>query len=209
MKRTSLITAALLALVLAPSLQAQDRYYPQDQNRHDQDQDRHDDHRGPGPGSFPDSRRMERVAYLAHQLDDTARGIYRQASRNNRRPDQYEAQMLNDLNQLYGQAAHFHDEVESNRQNPRHTANDFARLEQSFNQLGVTMQSVRPRPYIDRGMERIYNLMTELSRYYGGRGYSRWGHYGHDRGDRYDNGDHHDGDHHDRDNRDNGYRPPQ
>jgi hypothetical protein len=202
MKRTSLITAALLALALAPSLQAQDRYYPQDQNRQDQNLDRHDDHRG--PGSYPDLRRMDRVAYLAHQLDDTARGIYRQASRNNRRPDQYEAQMLNDLNQLYGQAAHFHDEVEGNRQNPRHTANDFARLEQSFNQLGVTMQSVRPRPYIDRGMERIYSLMTELSRYYGGRGYNRWGHYGHDRGDRYDNGDHHD-----RDNRDNGYRPPQ
>jgi hypothetical protein len=55
-------------------------------------------------------------------------------------------------------------------------------------------------------MERIYNVMTELSRYYGGRGYNRWGHYGHDRGDRYDD-DH--GDHHDRDNRDNGYRPPQ
>jgi hypothetical protein len=57
-------------------------------------------------------------------------------------------------------------------------------------------------------MERIYNAMTELSRYYGGRGYSRWGHYGHDRADRADDRDH--SDHgHDRDNRDNGYRPPQ
>jgi hypothetical protein len=202
------MTASLLALLLAPALKAQDPNYPQDRNypqdHRDQNLDRHDDHRGPGD-NFPEFRRMDRVAYLAHQLDDTARGIYRQAARNNRRPDQYEAQMLNDLNQLYGQAAHFHDEVESNRRNPRHTANDFARLEQSFNQLGVTMQSVRPRPYIDRGMERIYNVMTELSRYYGGQGYSRWGHYGHDRGDR---GDDH-GDHHDRDNRGNGYRPPQ
>jgi hypothetical protein len=206
MKRTSLITAALLALALAPSLQAQDRYNPQDQNRQDQNLDRHDDHRGPDPGSYPDFGHMDRVAYLAHQLDDTARSIYRQAARSNRRPDQYEAQMLQDLNQLYGQAAHFHDEVENNRRNPRHTANDFARLEQSFNQLGVTMQSVRPRPYIDRGMQRIYGLMTELSRYYGGRGYDRWGHYGHDRGDRYDDRDHRDPND---PNRDNGYRPPQ
>jgi hypothetical protein len=191
------MTAALLALLLAPALQAQRPY---------DTPGRYDRPDGP-PGSYPDFRHMDRVAYLAHQLDDTARAIYRQASRNNRRPDQYEAQMLNDLNQLYGQAAHFHDEVETNRRNPHHTANDFARLEQAFNQLGVTMQSVRPRPYIDRGMERIYNLMTELSRYYGGRGYSRWGHYGHDRGDRYDDHDRYDRDH-DRDNRDNGYRPP-
>lgn len=67
------------------------------------------------------------------------------------------------------------------------------------------MQPSARGPYVDRGMERIYNLMTELSRYYGGQGYSRWGRYRHDRGDRYDN-DHRD---HDRDNRDNGYRPPQ
>jgi hypothetical protein len=202
MKRTSLITAALLALLLVPALKAQDpRYNPP--GRYDQPGP-YDNQ--PGPGVYPDFGHMDRVAYLAHQLDDTTRSIYRQASRNNRRPDPYEAQMLQDLNQLYGQAAHFHDEVENNRRNPRHTANDFARLEQSFNQLGVTMQSVRPRPYIDRGMQRIYGLMTELSRYYGGRGYDRWGHYGHDRGDRYDDRDHRDPND---PNRDNGYRPPQ
>ena len=193
MKRTTLITAALLALLLAPALQAQ---YPGYGNRYpSRDADR-----------YPDYGHMDRVSYLAHQLDETARNIYRQAARNNRRPDQYEAQMLDDLRQLAGNAAHFHDEVEGNRQNPRHTSNDFARLEQSFNQLGVTLQSVRPRPYVDRGMERIYNLMTELSRYYGGNGYDRWGRYGHDRGDR----DRYDRNPYDRNyDRDNGYRPPQ
>jgi hypothetical protein len=192
MRRTTLITAALLALLLAPALQAQygGNHSP----------DRYDNNR------YPDYGHMDRVSYLAHQLDETARNIYRQAARNNRRPDQYEAQMLDDLRQLAGNAAHFHDEVEGNRQNPRHTANDFARLEESFNQLGTTMQSVRPRPYVDRGMERIYNLMTELSRYYGRNGYDRWGRYGHD--DRYDR-DRYDRNPYDRDyNRDNGYRPP-
>ncbi len=186
MRRTTLITAALLALLLAPALQAQGRY---------DSPERYGDR-------YPDYGHMDRVAALAHEIDATARGIYRQAARNNRRPDQYEAQMLDDLRQLAGNAAHFHDEVEGNRQNPRHTANDFARLEESFNQLGITMQNVRPRPYVDRGMQQIYSRMTELSRYYGGNGYDRWGRYGHDRGDhdRYDR---------DRDNRDNGYRPPQ
>ncbi|HEX4962297.1 MAG TPA: hypothetical protein VF173_15785 [Thermoanaerobaculia bacterium] len=191
MKRTSLITAALLALLLAPAVQAQ---YPGNGNRYpSRDADR-----------YPDYGHMDRVSVLAHEIDATARGIYRQAARNNRRPNPYEAQMLDDLQQLAANAAHFHDEVEGNRQNPRHTAHDFARLEESFNQLGATMQNVRPRPYVDRGMQQIYSRMTELSRYYGGNGYNRWGHYGHDRNDR----DRYNRDQ-DRDNRDNGYRPPQ
>jgi len=199
MKRTSLITAALLALLLAPAVQAQ---YPGNGpqgpygNRYpSRDADR-----------YPDYGHMDRVSVLAHEIDATARNIYRQAARNNRRPDQYEAQMLDDLRQLAGNAAHFHDEVEGNRQNPRHTANDFARLEESFNQLGTTLQSVRPRSRSRCAGDRIYNLMTELSRYYGGNGYDRWGRYGHDRRDR----DRYDRNPYDRNyDRDNGYRPPQ
>ena len=86
MRRTTLITAALLALLLAPALQAQYGGYrsPDRYNR------------------YPDYGHMDRVSYLAHQLDETARNIYRQAARNNRRPDQYEAQMLDDLRQLAG-----------------------------------------------------------------------------------------------------------
>jgi len=180
MKRTAFITAALLALLLAPALQAQ-------YERHDNQYPSRDIQR------YPDFGHMDRVSILAHEIDATARDIYRLALRNNRRPDPSEARMLDDLQQLAGTAAHFHDEVESNRQNPRHTGRDFARLEQSFNQLGATMENVRPRPYVDRGMHQIYSRMTELSRYYGGNGYDRWGRYGHDRNDR---------------DRDNGYRPP-
>lgn len=187
MKRTTLITAALLALLLAPALQAQPGGY---------------DNRTPSRdiGRYPDYGHMDRVSILAHEIDATARDIYRLAARNNRRPDPNEAQMLTELRRLAWNAARFHDEVESNRQNPRHTARDFARLEESFNQLGATMENVRPRPYVDRGMQQIYSRMTELSRYYGGNGYDRWGHYGRDRNDR---------DGYNRDNnRDNGYRPP-
>jgi hypothetical protein len=168
MKRNTLMTAALFALLLTPALQAQyrgDRY----------------------PDRYPDSGRIDRVSALAHDLDVTARSIYREAARNNRRPDRYEAQMLDDLQQLYARAARFHDQVESYRRTPRRTSAEFAELERTFNRLGETMQRVEPRGYIDRGMERIYSLMTELSRYYGRTGYDRWGRYGrngHDRGDR-------------------------
>ena len=182
MKRNILMTAALFALLLTPALQAQ---YPGDRHR-----DRY-------PDRDPDAGHVSRVSALAHDLDVTARSIYREAARNNRRPDRYEAQMLDDLHQLYGRAARFHDQVESYRRTPRRTAAEFAELEQAFNRLGETMQQVQPRSYIDRGMERIYSLMTELSRFYGRNGYDHWGRYGRnghdrgDRGDRYDRDDDH------------------
>ena len=165
MKRNTLMTTALLALLLTPALQAQyrgDRY----------------------PDRYPDYDHISRVSALAHDLDATARSIYREAVRNNRRPDRYEARMLSDLQDLYVRADRFHDRVESYRRTPRRTTAEFAQLERSFNRLGETMQHVEPRDYIDRGMERIYSLMTELSRFYGRNGYDRWGRYG--RGGRYD-----------------------
>jgi hypothetical protein len=168
MKRNTLIATALLALLLAPALQAQYGY-----------PDRYRDR-------YPDYGHMDRVSALAHEIDTTARSIYREAARNNRRPDRYEARMLDDLYQLYGQADRFHDQVESYRRNPRRTAVEFAELERAFNRLGETLRYVQPRGYIDRGMERIYRLMTELSRYYGRNGYDRWGRYGRDGYDRYD-----------------------
>ncbi|MEA2599768.1 MAG: hypothetical protein QOF89_760 [Acidobacteriota bacterium] len=174
MKRTTLITTALLALLLAPAVQAQYGGYGSPDRYRDR---------------YPDYGHMDRVSALAHDIDTTARSIYREAARNNRRPSRYEAQMLDDLYQLYGRADRFHDQVESDRRNPRRTAAEFAELERAFNRLGETMQYVHPRSYVDRGMERIYSLMTELSRYYGRTGYDRWGHYGRGDRDRYDRND--------------------
>ena len=193
MKRTTtLFAASIFALALAPALQAQG--YPAPQDR---------DHQSPGyqdrdHDGYPDARRMDRVARLAHDINVTATSIRRAASRTRHRPDPAEAQLLTDLFQLNRQAGHFEREAQSYRRDPRHTADDFARLEAAFNQVGVSLQAVPPRPYIDRGMDRIYASMTDLSRFYGRHGYEHWGH--HDRGN--DHGDH------DRD-RDHGdHRPP-
>jgi len=202
MKRTTtLFAASIFALALAPALQAQGYpnqgqgypnqapgYPPQAQGYPDRDHD-----------GYPDAGRMDRVARLAHDINVTATSIRRAATRTRHRPDPAEAQLMSDLFQLNRQASHFEREAQSFRRDPRHTADDFARLEAAFNQVGVSLQSVPPRPYIDRGMDRIYASMTDLSRFYGRRGYDHWGHHDHgdDRGDR----DHGDGDHGDR-------RPP-
>jgi hypothetical protein len=203
MKRIT-VFAALLALSLAPALQAQYR------GNRDRDSYRY---------SYPNSGQMERVAALAHEIDDVATSIRRQAERNNRRPDRDEARMLADLRELDGRASHFHAQVESYRQDPRHTADDFAALEDAFFRLGETLRYVNRRPYIDRGLDRIYPLMNELSRYYGRSGYDRRGYdrYGQDRygdgRDRYDGrsdrryGHDRYGDD-DRDRYDDPYRPP-
>jgi hypothetical protein len=195
MRRTTLITATLLTLSLAPALRAQSWGL--------QVQLGSTDGYGYGYGSgnfYPDVVHIDRVSELAHQLDETATYIHRQFERNNRRPDWAESRAMLQLHALNEQAAHFHDEVESYRQDPRHTAGDFARLEQAFRAADRSLQRIAPRPYVDHGMERIYVLMNELSRYYGRRsGYGHWGaydrghgHYGHDDGydhNGYDPGD--------------------
>lgn len=138
-----------------------------------------------------DSRR---VAVLAHELEETAESIHREAERNNRRPDRREAQMLAALHELNEEAEHFHEQVEGRHQDSRHSARDFEGLVRAYWQTGDVLDRVAPRPYVDRGMERIGRLLSELSGYYGRgrndygynrRGYDRNDRYGHDRNDRY------------------------
>jgi hypothetical protein len=204
MKRSTVLTAAFLTLFLASALQAQ-RWGYRDSNR------------------YPGAGQMERATVLAHELENTAASINRQAERNNRRPDRAEARVLADLHTLEERAAHLHDQVESNRRNPRHTTNDFTALEDAFLETAESLRFIRPHGYIDRGMDRIYSLMNELGRYYGrGSGDSRRGYYGRDRygQDPYSRHDRRDGrdpyvDGYDRDRHDDeheddghGHRPP-
>ncbi|MFL6233802.1 MAG: hypothetical protein ACJ76N_11765 [Thermoanaerobaculia bacterium] len=181
----SLILTAVLALSLAPALQAQPRY-------------RHDDRNT----IFPDAGHLDRASAIAHEIDETASQIRREFERNNRRPDRYEARAIDQLRDLNLRASRFHEATESYRRDPRRTSRSFAALEDAFNDAARSLRRVQTRPYVDRGMGRIYQLMDELGGYYGRRSgsYGTWGH------DRYDRD-------HDRDNdrdhdRDRGYRPP-
>jgi len=202
MKRIPVLTALILALFLAPSLQAQrGGYGPQYRYPH----------------SYPNSGQWDRVAALAYELENTATYIHRQFERNNRRPDRAEARAISDLHELNVQAARFRRQVEGSgyrddygyRQDRRYGGpNDFARLEEAFFSLSDSLRYIRPRGYVDQGMDRIYDLMNQLGRYYGrgsgyGRGYSGRDRYGHDRYDGRNDG--YDRDRYD----DHGYRPPQ
>jgi hypothetical protein len=207
MKRITVLTACLLALALAPALQAQMRGYPPP-----------DTYRNP----YPDSGRWNRIAALANELEDTATYIHREFERNNRRPNRAEARVAADLHELNAQAARLRAQIEGYgyqdgygyrdrygnrdgygyRQDRRYGRDDFARLEEAFFDLSDSLRYIRPRPYVDRGMDRIYELMNALGRYYGrsgyGQGYSGRDRYGHDRYDGYD-----------QDRNDGYYRPPQ
>jgi hypothetical protein len=198
-RTTTLMTTAILALSIAPALQAQpqDRYQPRDR-----DQER-------GRYSYPESRHVNRVAAIAHEIEQNATSIRREFERNNRRPDRDEARAIDTLNQLNAEADRFHDEVERYRRSPRRSADEFASLERAFNTTERSLRRINRRPYVERGMVRIYTLMNELSGYYGRRSgyYGSWDHDRDDRGndrDRDHGRDDHDHDH----DQDNGHRPP-
>lgn len=195
-RTTKLMTTALLALSIAPALQAQG--YRQETRRY----------------SYPETRHVSRVAAIAHEIEQNATYIRREFERNNRRPDNAEARAIDTLNQLNAEADRFHDEVERYRQSPRRSADEFASLERAFNVTERSLRRIDRRPYVDRGMVRIYTLMNELSSYYGRRSgyYGTWdrdrrdGDRDHDRYDRDRDHDRYDRDH-DHDGHDD-HRPP-
>lgn len=147
MRRTTAIAATLLTLSLAPALEAQYR----DQYR---DQDRR-----------YDSRNDRRTA-IAHEIEDVAYSIRREYERNNRRPDREEARVLYGLRDLHARAARFEDQADY-RSNRRNAGDEFAALEEAYFDLSESLRYISPRPYVDRGMDRIADLMSDLSRYYG------------------------------------------
>jgi hypothetical protein len=175
--------AALLVLSLAPALQAQGGDWGRDRYR------------------YPSSGQWERVAALAHELEDTATYIHRHFERNNRRPNRAEARVAADLHELNEQATHLHRQFEGRgyddrndhgyRQDSRYRDDSFARLEEAFFNLSDSLRYIQPRPYVDSGMDRIYSLMNEIGRYSGRSGHDRsyrgWNRFdGRHGGDRFD-----------------------
>lgn len=168
--RSSIVipTAVLtLALSMAPALRADD----QDWRRHDRSNryDRHD---------------TRRVAALANEMRETASGIYHEAARNNRRPDRSEARMLSALRELSQEAHDFQRQVAYRSEGSRQTSREFDDLVDAYRETGRALDRVAPRPYVDRGMQRIGYLLSEIAGSYG-----RQGRYGYDR-NRRDDRDH-------------------
>jgi len=189
MKSSILIPMAALTLALSvsPTLQAQSRRAPDRYDDRYNDRDRSNDR-------YDTRWDARRVAALAHDIEQTAYSIRREAERNNRRPDRREARMLSALRELNQEANQFRAQVESRRSDNR-SRRDFEELVRAYRETSNVVDRNDPRPYIDRGMNRIASLLSELSGYFGRRGDYRYDRDGRDRGydhrdDRWD-GDHH------------------
>lgn len=160
-RTTCALTLVLLLTASSASFADRDRYSPE--------------------ARCPRPDQMSQVAGLAHEIDDIADALHERAESNNRRPDRYVARVLGDLHDLSNAASSFHDEVESYRRDPRHTRDDFQQLLNAFGALNESLRDIDSRSYIDRGMERLSELLSRLDDYYGlGDRYSSGRH------DRYD-----------------------
>jgi hypothetical protein len=183
MRRTTLFaTTALMALSLASAAQAQYRGYP-DRDYRDRDRYGHDRYDRGG-----------RLADLAREIDEAATYAYREFAQNNRRPDRAEARVLSDLRELDRRAEQFRYEVRDGRRDSRQDSRSFAALEDAFFETAESLRYIQDRPYVDRGMDRIYTLLNEVSRSYGRGyrgGYDRWDrNRGWSRQDRYGRDEH-------------------
>jgi hypothetical protein len=173
-----LVTVAVLVLSLSTAAWADrwgndphgDRY----RNRYD---DRYSNR-------YPDRSHSGSVADLAYELERTAESIHRQFERNNRRPNRDEARVAVALHELQEQARRFRNQGGGYRQDFRQR-NDNREIEdlfRAYDQASESLRYVRPRPYVDQGMDRIAGLLSELTRYYGGD--NRYDRYDRDRYDR-------------------------
>lgn len=172
MRSSLFVTTAVLGLAFASVAQAQ---YP-DRNRSDRYDDRYQDRYDE---RYRGDSRSERVAEIAHEIENTAAAIHREYERNNRRPNRNEARVAGTLHELHEQADRFHREIEGYRRDSQRSTRGYDGLLRAFDDAAYSLDSIRQRPYVDRGMERIWNLMSELERYYGrrdrqGRGYNRY-----------------------------------
>lgn len=183
------MAALTLALSVSPALEAD----PPSRRSPDRYDDRYDDRSNDRYGDRYGDRRYDarRVAVLAHEIEQTAYSIRREAERNNRRPDRWEERMLSALRELNHEADQFHTQVESRRYDNR-SGRGFEELVRAYRETGYVLSRNDPRPYIDRGMDRIGSLLSEISGHYGRRGDYRYDRHGFDRYGR-DRGYDHDG----------------
>jgi hypothetical protein len=172
MRSALFTTTAVLVLALSTVARADD---DRDRYRHDdryQDgyHDRYDDrHRG--------GDRNNRAEAIVREIAQTAAAMHHEYERNNRRPDRDEARAAAALHELHEEAYELARGSErysgSYRNDSRSHGIDG--LLQAFYQAADSLDRINRRPYVDRGMDRIWSLMSELERYSGRSGsYDRY-----------------------------------
>ena len=162
MRSTLFVTTAILALSLSTAAVAdeRDRYRSDryDDRYRDRYEDRYDDR----------YRGNSRVDVIAREIAETAAAMHREYERNNRRPDRDEARVAAALHELHEEAYQFARSSRDYRRDSRRN-HGYDGLLRAFDQTARSLEHIRPRPYVDRGMDRIWSLMSQLDRQYGGR----------------------------------------
>jgi len=180
--RSTLFVTTILALSLSTAAMADERDRYRSDRRDDRQHDRYDDrYRG-------DYRNNNRVDGIAREIAETAAAMHREYERNNRRPDRDEARVAATLHELHEEAYQFARSSSGNYRRDSRRDHGLDGLLRAFNQVASSLDRINRRPYVDRGMDRIWSLMSQLDRQYGGRSdrYGRgWRDHGYRDRDRY------------------------
>ncbi len=171
--RSTLFVTTILALSLSTAAMADERDRYRSDRRDDRYQDRYDDR-------YRGDSRYGRVDDIAREIERTAAAIRREYDGNNRRPDRDEARVSAALRELHEEAYRLSRYQGNNRRDSRF-GNGYDGLLRAFDRTADSLERIRPRPYVDHGMERIWSLMSQLDRHYGGRS-DRYGRGWRDRG---------------------------
>ena len=173
--RSTLFVTTILALSLSTAAMADERDRYRSDRRDDRYQDRYDDR-------YRGDSRHGRVDDIAREIERTAAAMRREYDGNNRRPDRDEARVSAALRELHEEAYQLSRQAGSYRRDSR-GGRGYDGLLRAFDRTADSLERIRSRPYVDHGMERIWRLMSQLDRHYGGRSdrYGRgWNNRDHD-----------------------------
>ena len=163
MRSALFVTTAVLALTLSTAAMADDRDRRRSDRYDDHYQDRYDDRYD---DRYRGDSRNNRVDAIAREIAETAAAMHREYERNNRRPDRDEARVAATLHELHEEA---YELARSAGRYGRGRDHGLDGLLRAFDQVASSLDRINRRPYVDRGMDRIWRLMSELDRHYGGR----------------------------------------
>lgn len=125
----------------------------------------------PGHGGW----RWERVKQLAHEAEETAEHLHRDAESREHHDDWREERFLRATHELEEAARHFHRQVEAWRQDPSHSRSDYYSLSQALRDVEWTIRDAHVDQHVWSDYQSLRRIVDELdSAYRGG--------YGHDDG---------------------------
>ncbi|HEX5716714.1 MAG TPA: hypothetical protein VF179_11195 [Thermoanaerobaculia bacterium] len=162
MRSSMFVTTTVLVLALSTAAMADERDRYRSDRRDDRYQDRYDDR-------YRGDSRNGRVDNVAREIAETAAAMHREYDRNNRRPDRDEARVAATLRELHEEAYQFARSSSGDYRRDSRRDRGLDGLLQAFNQVAYSLDRINRRPYVDRGMDRIWSLMSQLDRQYGGR----------------------------------------